>query len=280
MELVKRARVSWGVDPNRVFVTGHSMGGFGAWMFGSHYADLFAGAASFAGAPRIYWVSGKQDVQAEAVVEGYLLNLRNLLLFVFQSLDDPRVKAPANVFACGELKKLHEQDPGGWEFRYEEVDGLGHGFPKKGPKPGLEWATSRPRNPRPGKVVWQPTREWKNTFYWLRWERPWLNSVLRATADRTRNAVDLAVERPRAGGSPAAAEEAARGISVYLDERLLDPAKEVVLTVEGKERFRGKVEPRLETLLRSCEEREDPEYAFALEARVGPAPAGAPSGGR
>ena len=283
MELVKRARVSWGIDPDRVYVTGHSMGGFGAWAFGSIYADAFGGAASFAGAPLVYWVSGKQDVQAEAIVEGYLPNFRNLPLFVFQSLDDPQVKAPANVFACAELKRMREKDPGGWELRYEEVNGLGHGFPKKGPKPGLEWATRRPRNPRPEKIVWQPTREWKDTFYWLRWEEPWLDSLLTATVDRARNAVDLAIESPR---SPQPLkirqerEERIQGISVYLDERLFDLSREVVLVVEGKERYRGRPEPRLATLLRSCEEREDPGYAFALEARVGPPPPEPPKGPR
>jgi pimeloyl-ACP methyl ester carboxylesterase len=276
MEMVKRARVGWGLDPNRVYVTGHSMGGYGTWTFGSIYADVFAGGAAFAGAPTVYWVSGKKDKLAEGVVEGYLPNLYRLPLFVFQSLDDPQVPAAANVYACGELKKLHEQDPAGWEFLYEEVNGLGHGFPKKGPKPGLEWATKHVRDPRPAKIVWQPTREWKDTFYWLRWERPWRGALLTAAADRARNAVDLTVERPRSGDAVRTEKERAEAvqrISVYLDERLLDPAKEVLLTVDGKERFRGAVQPRLETLLRSCEEREDPEYAFALEARVGPPPA-------
>ncbi|MCK6479635.1 MAG: hypothetical protein HUU06_04235 [Planctomycetaceae bacterium] len=272
MELVKRARVSWGVDPDRIYVTGHSMGGFGAWIFGSHYADAFAGAAAFAGAPRIYWQPGRQDVAAEAVVEGYLPNLYNLPLFVFQSLDDQNVKAAANVFACRELKKLHESDPKGWKFLYEEVDGLGHGFPKKGPKPGLEWTTGNVRDSRPEKIVWQPTREWKNTFYWLRWEKPWINSELVATLDRARNAVDVVIKAPRSidpRKTEAERDSFVRGLSVYLDERVLDPAREVLVTVDGKTRFRGRPEARLGTLLRSCEEREDPAYAFALEARCG-----------
>lgn len=274
MEMVKRARVSWGVDPNRVYVTGHSMGGFGAWIFGSHYADAFAGGAAFAGAPRIYWRTGKQDVDAEDVVEGYLPNLRNLPFFVFQSLDDPRVKAPANVFACARLKEMHEKDPQGYEFVYEQVDGLGHGFPKKGPRPGLEWAASHVRNPRPSKIAWQPTRPWKDTFYWVRWKDPWINSVLVATADRARNAVDITLERPRAADAVRTEkerEERTQRISVYLDDRVLDLSREIVILVDGKERYRGRPEPRLATLLRSCEEREDPEYGFAFEARAEPA---------
>lgn len=283
MDLLRRARVSWGVDPDRVYVTGHSMGGYGTWTYGSIYADAFAAGAAFAGAPTVYWRPGMKDREAEDVVEGYLPNLYNLPLFVFQSLDDPNVPAAANVFAMGALQRLHRSDPRGWKHLYEEVDGLGHGFPRKGPKPGLEWAASHPRDPRPAKVVWQPTREWKNTFYWIRWEEPWLRSILTATVDRERNAVDIVIERPRSAQplrTEAEREERVRGISVYLDERLLDVSREVVVTVDGKVRHRGVPEARLATLLRSCEEREDPGYAFAHEARAGPAEEAAASGGR
>lgn len=284
LELVRRARVSWGIDPNRIYATGHSMGGFGAWHFSSIHADAFAAGAAFAGAPLIYWKSlALQDKEALDVVEGYLPNLFNVRFFVYQSLDDQNVKAPANVFACAELKKLHEKEPEGWEYRYEEVDGLGHGFPKKGPQPGLEWATAKVRDPRPRKVVWQPTREWKNTFYWVRWEKPWLGALLTATVDKARNAVDITVANPRAADAVKTRnerEERLQGISVYLDERLLDPAKDVVLAIDGKERFRGRPEARLATLLRSCEEREDPEYGFAMEVHVGPPPPEPKTGGK
>jgi hypothetical protein len=220
----------------------------------------------------MYWKT--KDKEAEDVVEGYLPNLRNLPLFVYQSLDDPNVPAAANVFACARLKELHEKEPAGWEFVYEQVDGMKHAFPKKGPKPGLEWAVGHVRNPRPPKILWQPTRAWKNTFYWLRWKEPWINATVTATADRARNAVDLAVVNPRSMDAVKTAKDREgrlQGLSVYLDDRVLDTSKEVVLTVDGKERYRGKPEARLATLLRSCEEREDPEYGFAMEARVGPA---------
>jgi len=164
MELLRCARHTWGVDANHVYVTGHSMGGYGTWTYGSIYADVFAGAAAFAGAPTMYWKPGGKDKDAEAVTEGYLPNFRDLPFFVYQSLDDPNVPSAANVFAMGEMKKLHAADASGWDFVYEQVDGRKHEFPAKGPAPGVEWATSHVRNPRPEKVDWQPTRAWKTTF--------------------------------------------------------------------------------------------------------------------
>ncbi len=274
MELVRRARVTFGTDPNRVYVTGHSMGGYGTWTYGSIYADQFAAGAAFAGAPTVYWKPGQKDKDAEAVVTGYIPSLYNLPLFVYQSLDDLNVPAAANIRAAAELKAAHESDPDGWKFVYEQVDGMGHDFPKKGPGPGLQWMASHARDPRPKRIVWQPVREWKTTFYWIRWGTPWLESVLRATLDREANRVDILLERPRAANAVATEkqrEEMTRTLSVYVDERVLDPAREIVITVDGKERYRGRPEPRLAVLLRSCEEREDPEYAFAMEAVVGEA---------
>jgi pimeloyl-ACP methyl ester carboxylesterase len=269
MDLVRSARLSWGIDPNHVWLTGHSMGGYGTWTYGSIYADLFAGGAAFAGAPTMYWKPGGKDKDAEAVTEGYLPNIRNLPLFVYQSLDDPNVPSAANVFAMAEVKKLHEADPKGWEFVYEQVDGRKHEFPAKGPQPGLEWAVSHVRNPRPEKIVWQPTRAWKTEFYWLRWSEPWLGAEVTATANRSYDRVEIAVKAPRsADPKQTEAERAARiaKLSVYLDPNLLDLSREVVVTVDGKERFRGVPALSLATLVKSAAEREDPEYAFAAEA--------------
>ena len=269
MTLVRSARLKWGIDSNRVYLTGHSMGGYGTWTYGSIYADLFAAGAAFAGAPTICWLPGGKDKAAESVADGYLPNLRNLPLFVYQSLDDRNVPAAANVFAMCEMKKLHETDPKGWEHSYEQVDGRAHGFPEKGPLPGLTWATQHVRDPRPVKIVWQPTRTWKTTFYWLRWTDPWITSEVTASADRAANSVAVTIKAPRSmNPRETEAERPARvaKFSVYLDECLVDMSKEVVVTVDGKERFRGVPRLSLATLVRSAEEREDPEYSFAAEA--------------
>jgi dienelactone hydrolase len=269
MELLRCARLSWGIDSDHVYITGHSMGGYGTWTYGSIYADLFAAGAAFAGAPTMYWKQGGKDKNAEAVTEGYLPNIRNMPLFVYQSLDDPNVPAAANVFAMAELKKLHESDPKGWEYVYEQVNGRGHAFPEKGPEPGVAWAAKHVRNPRPEKIVWQPTRTWKTAFYWIRWEEPWLGAELTAVLDKAKNAIDITVKSPRSATPTATeAERPAKlaKLSVYLDERLVDLTKEVVVSVDGKERYRAVPQRSLAVLVRSAAEREDPQYAFPAEA--------------
>ncbi|MCE9636977.1 MAG: hypothetical protein K8T90_14835 [Planctomycetes bacterium] len=272
LDLIRAARRTWDIDPDRVYVTGHSMGGYGTWTYGSVHADLFGGLAAFAGAPTVYWKSGKKDVEAEGVLDGVLPNLRNLPLFVYQSTDDKNVPRAANQFAVKELKALHDADPGGWTYVYEEVTNRQHGFPEKGPEPGLEWATSHVRDPRPKKIVWQPSRDWKKSFYWVRWQEPWIGAVLTATIDLPNNAIDVKIKAPAGlGAAKAEAERDARtaSLSFLLDDRLLDVSKDVVLRIDGRERARVVPAASLATLVTSAAEREDAQYAIAREIRAG-----------
>ncbi len=270
-ELIPAAIRTWDVDPNRVYVTGHSMGGYGTWTYGAIHADRFAAGAAFAGAPTVYWAPGQKDQKADGVVDGYLPNLYRLPLFVYQSLDDRNVPAAANVFACARLDELRASDPAGWEHVYEQVDGRGHAFPEKGPGPGLEWMASHVRDPRPVRVRWQPSRAWKHTFYWVRWDDPWLGAELVASVDREANAIEVTIARPRSATpreTEAEREAHVATLSFHVDGRLVDMAREVVVRVDGVERFRGVPELELATLVRSVEEREDPEYAFAARLRL------------
>jgi hypothetical protein len=229
------------------------MGGYGTWTLGSVYADAFAGLAAFAGAPTCTRTGPGAPISG--VEDGILPNLRNLPIFVYQSLDDRNVPAESNEFATKELDRLAKEDPGGYEHVYERVDGRGHDFPKKGPEPGVAWAAKHVRNPRPTKVVWQPSRPWKTAFYWLSWERPALGVVVTAET-KERNAFAVT------------SLGAVDGLSILLDERLADLDREVVVRLNGKETFRGVPKRSLRTMTRTAVERADPAYVFLAEVPV------------
>ena len=55
------------------------------------------------------------------------------------------------------------------------------------------------------------------------------------------------------------------GLHVLLDARVVDLAREVVVTVNGAETFRGKVTPSLLTLLRTSDH-PDPALQFVASA--------------
>ena len=253
MDLVEQLKRAGKLDPNRIYLTGHSMGGYGTWTLGAVYADTFAGLAAFAGAPTCTRTGPSAPISG--VQDGILPNLRNLPIFVYQSLDDRNVPAESNEFATAELDRLAKEDPGGYEHVYERVDGRGHDFPKKGPEPGVAWAAKHVRNPRPSKVVWQPSRAWKRNFYWLWWERPALGGTV-TVETKARNAFEVSATGP------------VDGLTVLLDDRLADLSKEVVVKVNGKETFRGVPRLSLATMVRSAVERNDADLLFVAEVPV------------
>ncbi len=242
------------LDPNRVFLTGHSMGGYGTWTIGAVHADRFAGLAVFAGAPTCLRV--RDGAPISSVIDGVLPNLRNLPIFVYQSGDDQNVPPESNDFAMPELDRLASADPTGYVHTYERVEGRAHGFPQKGPEPGIAWASKRPRDPRPKKVVWQPSRGWKTQFYWLRWLRPALGTVVTVEATGS-NRFEVSASGPT------------DGLEILLDAKSADLAKEVVVTSGAKEVFRGLAKPSLVTMVRSAE-RGDPDLLFTASVPAGP----------
>ena len=255
MDLIDQMKRAGKIDPDRVYLVGHSMGGYGTWTLGAVHADVFAGLAAFAGAPTCTRTGPGAPISG--VEEGILPDLRNLPIFVYQSLDDRNVPAESNEFATAELDRLAKEDPGGYEHVYERVDGRGHDFPKKGPEPGVAWAAKHVRDTHPKKVVWQPSRTWVTSFYWLGWARP----ALRTT---------VVVESKGANAFAVTAAGPVDGLVLRLDDRLADLTKEVVVSVNGKETFRGVPRLSLTTMARTAVERADPGLLFVAEVPVGP----------
>lgn len=52
----------YAVDPNRVYLTGNSMGGYGTWNLAIAYPDLFAAIAPICGGGMPEWVAALKDV--------------------------------------------------------------------------------------------------------------------------------------------------------------------------------------------------------------------------
>lgn len=232
IELVERARRTFEIPADKVFFSGHSMGGYGSWTLGAHHADLVAAIAPSAGAPTVI---RDYDENILGIIEGVIPNLRNVPVRVYQSADDRNVPPVANDTAVEELRKAQERW-GGYDYEYWRVDGRGHDYPPGGTKALLEKIVDMQRDPHPDRVVWQPTLEWKRDFYWLWWEDPRMNAIVDAQLDREANAIDVRLEGD------------ARGLCVQLSDGVVDLDREVTVSLNGTEVFRGTVETDLGVL--------------------------------
>ncbi|MEQ8879026.1 MAG: prolyl oligopeptidase family serine peptidase, partial [Cyclobacteriaceae bacterium] len=94
LEVLEIAMKKYSPDPNKIYLTGHSMGGHGTWILGATYPDKWAAIAPCAGYPMLaeYGSSdGTIPTEGESEVEQLLLRASN----------------PSNVIALAENYKSH-----------------------------------------------------------------------------------------------------------------------------------------------------------------------------
>ncbi|MEM8883758.1 MAG: hypothetical protein AAGD14_06815 [Planctomycetota bacterium] len=237
LELIEQAKKRWKIDPDRVYMVGHSMGGYGSWTVGARHADLFAGLAPYAGAPTPITIDGGPYSEVVGLVDGVIPNLRNVALHVYQSLDDKQVPPEPNVYA-NKMVLEFQQEYGGYRYKYVQVDNRGHGAPPGGHVKGVKWIYESKRDPRPKHVLWQPVLPWKKMFYWLEWDAPERGVLVEARIVKPNE-----IEIDLGGGD-------ADGFRIYLDKELVDLDKEVIVR-EGEEvLYKGTPKRTLTSLLR------------------------------
>ena len=245
IEAVKR---TYRVDTNRIYLVGHSMGGFGTWSIGGHQADLFAAISPNAGG---IMTTRTASGEVTGVARGILPNLLNTPVYFTHGADDPRVPPGPDRAAKKILDELREKHPGGYVHEYHEYENIGHGLPPKGTTEIIKWLTSRRRDPYPKKIVWEPVVGWKKTFYWLRLEKPAKAGRLVAT-NRGDNSFAVTTSRP------------VKGLSIFLNEKMIDFKKPVTVTLNGEEAFSEYVTPSAAALLESIAERNDRKMYFTV----------------
>lgn len=134
LKTLRVAETRYGTDPQRTYLTGHSMGGHGTWHIGATHPDRFAAIAPFAGYPnlRAYGrpgerstastVVGRQIERASNPSDTYGLdrNFRQHGVYIVHGTEDdvvPTGHARAMRDTLGDFHK---------DFAYYEVPGADH----------------------------------------------------------------------------------------------------------------------------------------------------------
>lgn len=73
LEVLAHAQATLRHDPQRVYLTGHSMGGHGTWTVGAHFPDKFAAIAPSAGWQSFWTYSGSGSAAPEGDAVGTML---------------------------------------------------------------------------------------------------------------------------------------------------------------------------------------------------------------
>lgn len=242
LAILEELKRTFPIDTNRVYLAGHSMGGYGTWSIGGRHADVFAALSPQAGG--LFVMRGGSGL---GVAPGILLNLKNTPIWFYNSTDDPRVRPDSSIKAA-EILERYEKQYGKFDFVWKKYSDIGHGTPKEGLQPIWKWMQGKQRDPLPERVLWEPSRSYKNHFYWLH-RREGAKGPFDVQRVPRKNTFTVT-------GST-------RGLSIMVNKKLIDYRKEVVVKdATGKELFRGKVRPSLVTLVTSVAAKLDVEMYF------------------
>lgn len=269
-KLLRQSFVLGDINPDRVYFFGISEGGYGSQRMASFYADYLAAAGPMAGGEPL------RNAPAE--------NCRNIgFSLLTGSLDNGFYRNRLTSYAKEVYDSLQFSDSAAYNHRIELIEGMGHGIDYRHTTP---WLYSCKRNPYPKYVIWEDFEMYgrhRDGFYNIYvLERP-----VSDNGNRVRYIVDIkdnkinvtadfveynVTERDPKWGielrylktfTPAVNGK----IILYLNEKLVDLDKEVYVTVNGKEFFKGKLKMKLDNLVNSCMAYFDPMrlYPAAIE---------------
>ncbi|MBG30712.1 MAG: hypothetical protein CMI31_12025 [Opitutae bacterium] len=237
-KLIRQFLIFEEVDPNKVFLMGYSHGGYGAFAIGPKMADRFAAIHSSAAAP----TDGESSPK----------NLRNTpFTFMIGERDTAYGRLKRCIAFHKEVQKLRIRKDI-YPSKMFLMRGHGHGgLPDRD---HIKIMYPAIRNPVPKTLVWEPTDSVVSRFAWLEIPKPSKKQLVEASCDNNRIEIKLTK-----------VEE----LNLYLDERLVDFSKPVIVRVNGIEVVNRALNPSVSSLCRTLEERGDPEFGFSVK---GPLP--------
>ncbi len=248
------------VDPDRIFLTGMSNGGIGAWLIGMHHALLFAGIAPMA--------SGLDDV-----LMPFLANLRNTPIYIIHGAKDHVMPVELSRSISRELTAL------GYPHVYREHQrehpmAGGHYFPREELPDLIAWFQAQRRNPFPSTLRLVREASHFQPFGWVRIDgtdeiAAFSEDLVNKRDALTKNKQYAKLEASIAGPNRIEVEtKRVQRYSLFFNDRLIDLSKPVTVVTNGQVSFEGMVVPSLETLLRQARLRQDPQQLYSVHVRI------------
>lgn len=244
LSCLRDANRRFAIDTDRVFLTGHSMGGDAAWDIGLSHPDLWAGVIPIVATANRYCAHYWENAQ---YVPFY---------FVAGEMDSGKMAHNAieldRYLRHGYDTTVIEFLGRGHEHFYDEIQHL------------FDWMNRRERNFFPTEFACSTLRPWDNYFWWIEASKfPPRTMVLPADWPPPRNTRAAQIEA-KIHGDSVLVDSASDRVTVWLAPELVDFQKRVTVQVNGR-RITGSdrmVEPSLEVLLEDARTRADRLHPF------------------
>ena len=254
---IRAVQARYHIDPDRVYLTGMSNGGIGAWIIGMHHAHRFAGIAPMA--------SGIDEVMYP-----FLENLRQTPLYIIHGAKDHVMPVWLSRDVTRELAQL------GIAFVYREHEWThphagGHFFPRQELPALVKWFDQQRRKPYQIRQTVVRDASHLSEFGWIRIDATdqiamFSEQLMDKFDDLIKNRVYARLDVKIHGKNQIdITTDRVRRYTLFLNENLVDFSRPIVVTTNGERSFEGRVTPGAETLLREARRRQDFEMLFPVQ---------------
>lgn len=265
LSLISRLQRPLNIDPDRIYITGHSMGGHLSWRSGIYLADRWGAVAPMSGGydyvenKQVYPLVNVPGYATYGKQEPYNINEFNNKIKAWMANHDYDwrfVEKPGRhqIFA-DELPKIlrffraHPRNL----YRRRVYGTAGSSVVYKAASKNEKW---------PGPHTWNPHRPIsRSTFHWIRLY-PLSDDVAKEKAVRRVLAENLGQNRFKI------VSQNVRRLRLYLHPRMVDFTQPIEVVANGKTVFKGKVSPRMKTMLELVREFDDRGRIFHAAVEI------------
>lgn len=260
VEQIWEASRTLNVDPDRLYVTGMSVGGHGAWIAGAARSDTWAAVLPVSGSPGRILV---------AMSEIYLKNFRHLPVYATVGGDDEEIAAMARkgqsvMKRFENVSQLDVLEKRGHESFDDRAEAL------------LDWAAELRRARHPAKLDWYGGQDLGRRHFWVEVlkdatkERPLEIETVKGMVSRAIPVRPFHVIAEVRGQEVSVHTKDVTRLRLSFSPAMLDLEKDVVVKLNGRVEWKGRPAPSVRTLLDSSLSRRDRSRTFwwSLELEV------------
>lgn len=257
---IDHMRSRYHIDPERIFLTGMSNGGIGAWLIGMHHAPVFAGLAPMA--------SGLDNV-----LMPFLANLRNTPVYMIHGTKDRVMPVELSRVISLELRRLGYSHVYREHGREHAIAG-GHYFPREELPELVAWFDHQRRNPLPTRLTVVREASHFQSFGWLRIDTTdaiaaFSDDLIDKRDERIMNKEYARLDATIVGRDRIeVTAERVRRFSLFLNGRLIDLSKPLTVVANGQVAFHGFVKPSVENLLRQARLRRSEDAFYPVHLTI------------
>ncbi|GIL21091.1 MAG: hypothetical protein DWB56_02240 [Candidatus Jettenia sp.] len=253
LSVFDKMKQEYNIDTDRVYLTGFSSGGHGAWYMALRYPHFFAAISPIAG---------------ECPIPSFLVNLMHVPVYIVHGAQDTVIPAEAARDALSRLEKLN------YRVAYKELPEMKHRFPLDETGEILDWFRANGRLLYPKKLRFSTESIKYSVSYWV--EILEFSEIVGRVSGVQK---DISGHLMRSEALPVTASVEAdikdenneiflvtqgiKAIRLYLENRLIDMERPLRVYINGKMVYSEKVNENVRVILDTVKKRNDRKALFS-----------------